>query len=102
MQKMYSNSNHTSVSWGGEVFEAEDGQFEVPEEAVNDLVSHGLIPGEVPAPVSQAPVPQLRPVPQWSNEALQAKAAELGLTLDADISRPDLIRAVAAGVAAKD
>ena len=99
---MYSNSNHTSVCWQGEIFEAVDGQFDVPEAAINDLVSHGLIPGEVPPPISQAPVPQLRPVPQWSNEALQAKAVELGLTLEADISRPDLIKAVAAAVAAKD
>ena len=102
MAKMYSNSNHTSVTWDGQTFEAVDGQFDVPEAAVADLMSHGLIPGELPPPVTQAPVPQLRPVPQWSNDALLAKAAELGLTLDPNIQRPDLIKAVSAAVAPKD
>lgn len=102
MAKMYSNSDHTSISWGGETFEAVDGQFDVPEAAVVDLMSHGLIPGFQPPPVSDAPVPQARPVPQWSNDALQAKAAELNLGLASDISRPDLIKAVAAAVAPKD
>ena len=102
MAKMYSNSNHTTVSWQGETFEAVNGQFEVPEDAVTDLMAHGLIPGELPPPVTQSAAPQTRPVAQWSNDNLLAKAAELGLNLEADIQRPALIQAVAAAIAPKD
>ena len=102
MAKMYSNSNHTSVSWNGEVFEAENGTFEVPDEALSDLMAHGLIPGEQPAPISQEPTVKARPNAQWSNDALLAKADELELGLPTDIQRPALITAVADALKAKE
>jgi hypothetical protein len=94
MAKMHSESGHTSVSWGGEVFDADEhGEFDVPDEAIPDLVPHGLI-----LSVEQPIVPpSVRPVPQWSNEALKAKAAELELDVE-DLDRPALIQAVTAAL----
>lgn len=87
-----------SVSWNGKTFEADDrGVFEVPEEAVGDLQCHGLTVYVEPKPQ----VPQIRPVPQWSNDDLKTKAAELGLEVEG-LDRPTLIQAVTTALRPKD
>ena len=100
MAKMFANDNQTSVSWGGKVFEADEkGVFEVPEEAVTDLMGHGLIPGDLPPAPQQGQL--AKPVAQWTNADLLAKAAELKLSLSSEIERPALIQAVAAALKAQ-
>lgn len=82
----------TSLSWGGQRFDPDErGVFDVPEEAIPHLVAHGLVAGDPPA---AEPEDIAVPIPRWKNEALLAKAAELGLELAPDIKRPDLIQAV--------
>ena len=56
--KLY-HKDATGCSWGGENFEPdEDGAFDIPEEAVVDLVAHGFTtdpavePDEAPAKVT--------------------------------------------------
>ena len=85
MAKLY-HSDATSVSWGGKTYSIDEhGAFDVPDEAVPDLLAHGLTPT---APAAPDPDEITVPVSQWKNEALIAKAAELGLELAADIKRP--------------
>ena len=86
----------TSIGWNGESFDPDaNGVFDLPEEATADLAAFGLVPGD-PAPAE--PVEVVVPVSQWKNDALLAKAVELGLELAPDIKRPDLIKAVTAAI----
>ena len=97
--KMYSITGATSLSWNGNQFDADaNGGFEVPDEAVVDLASFGVLPGEA-APSEPANV--VIPVSQWRNVDLLAKAEEIGLELPPDIKRPALIQAVAAALSQK-
>jgi hypothetical protein len=89
----------TSLSWQGEAFEPdENGVFDISEAAAADLAAFGIIAGD---PALPEPAEVAVPISQWKNDALLAKAAELGLQLPPDIKRPDLIKAVAAAVAPK-
>ena len=91
MTKLYFPDGATSISWGGQTFEADStGAFEVPAEAVADLLPHGL----TTRPVTADDVPITVPISQWKNEDLLTKAAALGLNLSPDIKRPQLIQAV--------
>lgn len=93
MAKMHTNEGHTSVSWGGQSFEPDEfGVFEVPDAALVDLMSHGLIIGE--PIVTEEPEVITVPISNWKNVDLLAKAEELGLELPENIKRPDLIKAV--------
>ena len=82
MAKMHSTNDQTSVFWGGQVFEADErGLFDVPEKALTDLMSHGLVIGE--RVTTDEPEVVAVPVSNWKNVDLLAKAEELGLELPA-------------------
>ena len=92
----------TSVSHGGEAYDADErGVFDVPETAANDLMAHGLIPGEpkavapgTPAPPPAPGVPPTGNPAQWKAEVLEAEAKRLGV--DTTQARTEVVKAVAA------
>ena len=49
----------------------------------------------------EAPAPALKPIPQWSNDDLKAKALELGLEVEG-LARPALIQAVTGALKGKE
>ena len=67
----------------------DDGTFDVPDDLVPDALAIGC---------ASAPAPKAgKPVPQWTNDDLKAKALELGLNVDG-LDRPGLIQAVTAAL----
>ena len=104
--KMHSPENLvTSVSFGGETFDADErGVFDVPEQAAAELQAHGLIPGEpkpvapqVPAAPPAPPAPGVPPTgnpAQWKADVLEAEAKRLGV--DPAMTHTEVVKAVAA------
>lgn len=89
--KLY-HKDATSCSWGGETFEAQDGAFEVPEQAAADLLAHGfttVAPEGEPAPAAP---PSGNPA-QWKKEVLTAEAVRLGV--NPELPRAEILAAVA-------
>lgn len=90
----WAHKESTSIGLAGQQFDREeDGTFDIPEE----LVPHAKKHGAKVAPTPPAPLWPDKPVPQWGNDVLRAKAAELKLDVDG-LDRPALIQAVSAAM----
>ena len=93
---IWAHPRATSIGLGGHVVDiAEDGTFDVPEHLVEHAKKHGA--KAAPAPAEKPKAPASKPVPQWSNDDLRAKAAEMKLQVEG-LDRPALIQAVTAAM----
>ena len=97
--KMHSPENLvTSVSFGGETFDADErGVFDVPEKAAAELQAQGLIPGE-PKPaegqgLTTPGVPPSGNPAQWKADVLEAEAKRLGV--DTTMPHTKVVKGVA-------
>ncbi len=89
----------TSASHEGETFEADEhGIIDAPAGAAEAFAAFGLLPWKEPKAASQV---NPRPVPQWSNDDLKAKATELNLDVEG-LDRPALIQAVTTALKGQD
>ena len=78
---IWAHPRATSIGLGGHVVDiAEDGTFDVPEHLVEHAKKHGA--KAAPAPAEKPKAPASKPVPQWSNDDLRAKAANTNATND--------------------
>jgi len=86
----------TSLSHDGETYTADErGVIEAPASAAEAFAAFGVLPWTDPGhQAPQAP----KPISQWSNDDLKAKAVELGLELPEDIKRAELIQAVTGAI----
>ena len=84
----------TGASHDGVSYTADElGIIDAPEAAAEAFAAHGLLPLPYVEPQTNGDETAAKPVSQWSNDALKAKAAELGLNVEG-LKRPELIQAV--------
>ena len=94
MTKMLMNDATGLSLRGVQIDQEEDGTFDVPEHLVPLAAAYGA----TVVPVAVLPS---KPVPQWTNDDLKAKALELGLTIEG-LDRPALSQAVTGALKGKE